>query len=59
LFYLAPKFKHQTHTMDKKRIQRLCEEFLRDEDKLTPAFAVGVARASFRLILEELQNAEA
>ena len=48
-----------THTMDKKRIQRLCEEFLRDEDKLTPAYAVGVARASFRLILEELQNAEA
>ena len=45
--------------MDKNKIQRLCEEFLRDEDKLTPAYAVGVARATFRLILEELQDAEA
>ena len=44
--------------MDLKKIQHLCREFLQEEPRLStdfgPSWSLGVARARFRLILEQV-----
>lgn len=49
--------------MDVEKIQHLCQEFLQEEPRLStdfgPSWSLGVARARFRLILEEVENAKA
>ena len=59
---LPPSSNKNTH-MDLEKIQHLCREFLQAEPRLStdfgPSWSLGVARARFRLILEEVENAQA